>query len=61
MKAEVTIAFKRHLPRHSATERTEHASFDTDKSSFVKEAATLIDVLSKHAKSARLVRKRGER
>lgn len=57
MKAEVTIAFKRHSRGHLTSERTEQASFDTDQSSFVAEAATLIDVLSEYVKNARSGRK----
>jgi hypothetical protein len=57
MKAEITIAFKRHLPRHPTSERTEQASFDTDQSSFIDEAATLIEVLHEYVRNASVRRR----
>jgi hypothetical protein len=57
MKGEVTIAFKRHFPRHLTSERTEQASFDTDTASFIDEAATLIEVLHEYVENARTRRR----
>lgn len=56
-KGEVSIAFKRHLGRHSAIERTEQASFDTDRSWFIEQASILIDALEKYVTDARARRR----
>jgi len=57
MKANVAISYTRHTGRFSRIERTEQASFDTDRSSFAEEAATLIEALHEYVTNARARRR----
>jgi hypothetical protein len=57
MKADVAITYTRHTGKFSRTERTEQASFDSDRSSFVEEAATLIEVLREYVENVRARRR----
>lgn len=56
-KASIFVNYKRHTAKFSSIERSEEASFDTDQSSFIKEAATLLDVLEKYVTDARARRR----
>jgi hypothetical protein len=53
MKAEIIMNYKRYKNRFTKKERTEQASFDTDRSSFTKEAEPLIEVLGEFVENAR--------
>jgi len=57
MTASIFVNYKKHKNPISSIESSEEVSFDTDESTFIKEAEPLIENLSKLVKNARLRRK----
>lgn len=57
MRASIFINYKKYRNRFSSSERSEEASFDTDESTFLKEAEPLIENLSELVKNARVKRR----
>lgn len=53
MRASIFINYKRYKSKFSNFEKTEEATFEADQSSFVEQAAVLIDSLEKYVKNAR--------
>lgn len=53
MKASIFINYKKYRSKFSIAEMSEEASFDTDRSSFVNEAATLIEALHDYVTNAK--------
>jgi hypothetical protein len=57
VKASIFINYKKYRNKFSSTERSEEASFDTEQSTFIKEAEPLIVSLAKLVENARLKRR----
>jgi hypothetical protein len=57
MRASIFINYKIHKGKFSTGEKLEEASFDTDQSSFIKEAEPLIENLKQFVKNARLMKR----
>jgi len=56
MRASIFINYKKYQNKFSSSERSEEASFDTNDSTFLKEAEPLIENLKKLVENARLRR-----